>query len=141
MNWFKLVGATEDQVHEHWDEDESEMFTRVHFSAGKPPTSIFNKDRMVLYAVGSKVLIATQTVVASPGVHYTDGRRWPWEITVTTHDYCAPLSKAPKLREHVPEVAERYAKKFWEGSHWEIDDGEYEQLASAVAATGRPYQP
>lgn len=146
MNWFKLVGSTESPVGKNWAEEEPWIFTKVHFPRNKRPNKISNGELIVIYAVASKVLLATQTVVSTApaskerkGTPGTDEHRWPWEIWVHTHYYCSPLEDAPVLREVAPEFAERHAKKFREGSHWPIEDSEYAQLATAVQECGRPY--
>lgn len=46
---------------------------------------------------------------------------------------------APLLRDVALEVADKYAKRFRNGSHWKIADEEYETLAKAIEAAGAPY--
>jgi len=148
MIWFKLVGAIDDPVDENWAEVSQEIFTEIHFPRNKRPNKLSNGERVILYAVGTKVLIATQTVASTlpasrerQGLPGSPEYRWPWRIDVETHHFCSPLEDAPKLRSVSPEFAERYAGKFWEGSHWEIDEPEYAELAAAIEAAGRPYRP
>jgi hypothetical protein len=148
MKWFKLLGSTEDPVKEDWEHDEPWIFTKMHFARTKRPTRISNNEQIIAYAVVSMTLIATQTVVATKpaskerkGPAGSDEDRWPWEIDVTTQFYCSPLKTAPKLRDVAPEIAERYAKLFRDGSHWPLDDFEYDKLAAAIEAAGRPYPP
>jgi len=146
MIWFKLVGATDKPVPPNWAEERPDIFTEIHFPWNKPPTDVSNGERMIVYAVGSRVLIATQTVDGPPRIVPRRGPvgsneyRWPHSVTVKTHSYCSPLSSAPKLREVAPDFAERYATKFREGSHWRIEDDEYAELAAAIEAAGRPLQ-
>jgi hypothetical protein len=145
VNWFKLVGATEDPVGEDWERTDSDNFIEIRFPWNKPPTQVCLHDRVILYAVGAGVLMAAQRVVGEPGINPRRGPkgslddRWPHTIQVETGDYCSPLASAPKLREVAPDFAERYAKRFRNGSHWRIDDSEYEHLALAIKQTGRRY--
>lgn len=148
MIWFKLVGAVDDPVDENWAEVSKEIFTEIHFPRNKRPNKLSNGEGVILYAVGTKVLIATQTVASTlpasrerKGLPGSPEYRWPWQIDVETHHFCSPLKDAPKLREVAPEFARRYAGKFWEGSHWEIDEPEYKKLAAEIEAAGRPFQP
>ncbi|MEK6273166.1 MAG: hypothetical protein AABM42_11045 [Actinomycetota bacterium] len=67
-NWFKLVGSTEDPVPEDWEDDGPEMFTEVRFPWNKPPRDIWAPGRLILYAVGWRVLVATQTVNGPPEI-------------------------------------------------------------------------
>ena len=60
MNWFKLVGSTEDPVAEDWAHDDAQNFTEIRFPWNKPP-DLWSPGRIILYAVGSRALIATQT--------------------------------------------------------------------------------
>lgn len=148
MIWFKLLGAVDDPVRPYWDIETPEIFTKIHFPRNKRPSKMSNGERIIAYAVGSQVLIATQTVEST---HYLANERkgppgsaeyrWPWEIAVKTHYYCSPLEDAPELREVAPEFAERYTSKFRRASHWEIDEAEYKKLATAIEATGRRFQP
>jgi hypothetical protein len=101
MNWFKLVGAAGDPVDEDWAEVEAHNFTEIRFPWNKPPTQVCSPDRIVLYAVGSTALIATQTVDGPPSIRPRRGapgsrdNRWPHAIRVKTHFFCSPLSSAP----------------------------------------------
>jgi hypothetical protein len=146
VKWFKLVGATDDPVHEDWEHVEPGIFTRLHFALTKPPNRLSNGEPIIIYTVVSGALIATQTVDGpTPPTKRSDQadarvRRWPWEIVVETHHYCSPLKSAPKLREVAPDFAKKYAALFREGSHWQIDDDEYQRLAAAIEAAGRPYR-
>jgi hypothetical protein len=145
MNWFKLVGATGHQVAEDWEHDDAENFVSIRFPWSKPPSRICLHDRVVLYAVGDGVLMATQRVIGEPGIKPRRGPkgsqddRWPHTLDVETLFYCSPLSTAPKLRDVAPDVADKYEKKFWNGSHWRITDEEYEQLAHIVEEAGRSH--
>jgi len=146
MIWFKLVGATEEPVPPNWEIERRDIFTKLNFPRTKPPNKVSNGEPIIVYAVGSRVLIATQIVQRSSGRKRSGPPgsreyRWPWEIEVKTHHFCSPLKDAPKLREVAPDFAKRYAGKFWEGSHWEIDEPEYAELAAAIEAAGRPYRP
>jgi hypothetical protein len=146
MIWFKLVGATEEPVPPNWEIERPDIFSKLHFPRNKPPSKVSNGESIIVYAVGSQVLIATQTVQRSPGRRRSGppgsrAYRWPWEIDVKTHHFCSPLKDAPKLREVAPDFAKRYAGKFREGSHWEIDEPEYAELAGTIEAAGRPYLP
>lgn len=146
MIWFKMVGATEKPVPSDWERERRELLTEIYFPRNKPPSSISNGERIILYAVGSRVLIATQNAVKAlpkqrDGDPNSDEYRWPWGLVVRTHYYCSPIASAPKLREVAPDFDERYSKNFWEGSHWKIDEPEYEKLAAAIEAAGRPYEP
>lgn len=146
-NWFKLVGSTEDPVAEDWEHEGPEMFTEVRFPWNKGPKDIWAPGRLILYAVGSRVLVAVQTVDGPPQFNPRRGppgsttNRWPHTIRVRTHYYCSPLSSAPQLRDVSPEFADRYAKRFREGSHWKISDDEYEPLEAAIKKAGREYRP
>jgi hypothetical protein len=104
---------------------------------------VCSPDRIVLYTAGSTALIATQTGPPSirprRGAPGSRDNRWPHAIRVKTHFFCSPLSSAPLLRDVAPEVADKYAKRFRNGSHWKITDNEYEPLARAIEAAGRPY--
>jgi hypothetical protein len=146
MIWFKLVGATDKPVPPNWGDERSDLFTEVHFPWNKPPTDVSNGERIILYAVGSRVLIATQTVDGPPtiaprrGPVGSDEYRWPHSIAVKTHYYCSPIDSAPKLREVAPDFDERYKNNFREGSHWRITEAEYEKLAAEIEAAGRPFQ-
>lgn len=53
-----------------------------------------------------------------------------------THYFCSPVSTAPPLREAAPEIADKYAKLFRNGSDWQITDEEYERLAAAIESHG-----
>jgi hypothetical protein len=146
VNWFKLVGATESQVADDWDQKEPHNFTMVYFPWNKPPRHVCRSDRIVLYAVGAGALMATQIVDAPPRLKQRRGpirsseNRWPHSIEVRTLRYCSPLATAPKLREAALDFAKHYSKRFRNGSHWQITDEEYEQLAAAIDASGRVYR-
>jgi len=145
MNWFKLVGATGDPVDENWAEVEAHNFTEIRFPWNKPPTEVCSPDRFVLYAVGSTALIATQTVDGPPSIRPRRGAagsrddRWPHAVKVKTRFFCSQLSSAPLLRDVAPEIADKYAKRFRNGSHWKITDEEYETLAMAIEGSGCRY--
>jgi hypothetical protein len=143
--WFKLVGAIEKPVPPCWETERPDLFTEIYFPRKKPPTDVANGERIILYAVGDRVLIATQTVVSAlpkrRGKRGSDEFRWPWGLRVETHFFCSPLKSAPGLHEIAPEFDDRYAKRFRRASHWEIDEPEYDQLASAIEASGRRYSP
>jgi hypothetical protein len=146
MNWFKLVGATGDPAAEDWEHEEPDNFTEIRFPWNKPPTDVWSPGRIVLYAVERGVLMATQTIDGAPSINQRRGptgsltNRWPHTIKVKTHRYCSPLTSAPELRTVAPEFAEKYSKRFRQGSHWRITDDEYQQLAAAVERAGRPYR-
>jgi len=147
MIWFKLVGAVDRPVPPDWEHDRPELFTKIHFPRNKRPNKLSNGERIILYAVGTRVLIATQTVYDTysaskerKGPPGSPEDRWPWEIAVTTDYYCSPLDEAPKLREVSSNFADRYIGKFREGSHWRIDPDEYDTLAAAIEACGRQYR-
>src|ERR1700691_5153547 len=133
MNWFKLVGSTESPVDEDWERTEPGNFTEIHFPWNKPPTRISSHDRIILYAVGGR-LMATQTVDGPPRIMPRRGavgsqeNRWPHLVEVRTHYFCSPLRSAPELRRVAPDFAENHSKRFRDGSHWRITDAEYEQL-------------
>jgi hypothetical protein len=146
--WFKLIGSTEDPVKDDWEHEEPGIFTKMHFPRNKRPVKISNDELVIVYAVKSMRLIATQKVVDTKpaskerkGEAGTDEHRWPWEIIVGTDHYCSPLATAPELREVAPDFKANYASYFREGSHWEIADSEYDQLAAAITAAGRSYSP
>ena len=145
-SWFKLVGATEGfDVADYWAQDQPLYFTEISFPWNKSPADIWKPGRIILYAVGWGVLMAEQSVAGPPKVRPRRGpagspqNRWPHTLAVKTLYYCSPLSKAPKLREYAPEFAAKYAKRFWNGSHWEITEAEYRQLAAMIRSWGRPY--
>jgi hypothetical protein len=144
VNWFKLVGATDSPVDENWEHTEPGNFTVIHFPWNKPPTKVCSPDRIILYAVGGR-LMATQTVDGPPRIEPRRGpagspeNRWPHSIQVRTHRFCSPLSSAPELRKVAPDFAEHHSKRFRDGSHWQISDAEYEQLAATIDEVGRPY--
>jgi hypothetical protein len=100
---------------------------------------------MIVYAVGSRVLIANQTVDGPPRLMPRRGpagspqNRWPHSVSVKTDFYCSPLSGAPALREVAPDFARQYAGRFRDGSHWRIDAAEYELLAGAIKTSGQPF--
>jgi hypothetical protein len=145
MNWFKLVGSTEDRLAEDWAHEEAGNFTEVRFPWNKPP-NLWSPGRLILYAVGSTALVATQSVDGPPSIRPRRGPagsrdyRWPHAIKVKTHYYCSPLATAPLLRTVAPDFADKYAKRFRNGSHWQITDEEYEQLAAAIEEAGQRYQ-
>ena len=145
MNWFKLVGAIGDKVAEDWEHEEPENFVEIRFPWNKPPTQVCRHDRVILYAVEHGALMATQRVVGWPGIKPRRGpngsleNRWPHTIEVETLHFCSPISSAPKLREVAAGFADRYARRFWNGSHWRISDEDYETLAAAIEAAGHPY--
>jgi hypothetical protein len=145
MNWLKLVGATGDPIAEDWAHEEAHNFTEIRFPWNKPPSNVWSPGRFVLYAVGSTALIAVQSVDGPPQINPRRGpagsrdNRWPHAIKVQTHHFCSPVSSAPLLREVAPEVADKYAKLFRNGSHWQITDEEYEKLAAAIERNGRRY--
>jgi hypothetical protein len=147
MKWFKLVGATEEPIKEDWEHKEPQLFSKLQFPWNKRPRDFSNGEPIIVYAVGDRVLIATQTVEGPPKLAERRGsvgspeHRWPHSIPVVTHYYCSPLKSAPKLREVAPDFAKRYAGKFREGSHWRIDDAEYAELAAAIEEEGRPFRP
>jgi hypothetical protein len=144
MNLFKMIGATEDQVVEDWEHKESHIFMEIRFPWNKPPTEVWSPGRVIVYAVGSGALIATQIVDGPPSIKPRRGPagsrddRWPHEIKVKTLYYCSPLSTAPMLREVSPKFADKYRKRFRNGSHWQITDEEYQVLADAIEGAGRP---
>lgn len=146
MNWLKLVGATDNPISEDWEHEDPHNFTEIRFPWNKPPSKVWAPGRVILYAVGSTALIATQSIDGPPHMNPRRGpagsrdNRWPHAIRVKTHFYCSPLSSAPLLREVAPEIADRYAKLFRNGSHWPITDQEFEKLAAAVEANGRRFQ-
>jgi hypothetical protein len=143
MNWFKLVGATDSPVDDDWEHTEPWNFTQIHFPWNKPPTRISSPDRIILYAVGGR-LMATQTVDSPPRIEPRRGpagspeNRWPHSIKVRTHFFCTPLNEAPELRIVAADFAARYSSRFRDGSHWRISDVEYEQLAAIIDKAGRP---
>ena len=61
----KLVGAIDDPVDENWAEVNQGIFTEIHFPRNKRPNKLSNGERVILYAVGTKVLLATQTVAST----------------------------------------------------------------------------
>src|ERR1700691_1778578 len=144
MNWFKLVGATDSPVDDDWERNESGNFTAIHFPWNKPPTRISSSDRIILYAVGGK-LMATQTVDGPPRIEPRRGpagspeNRWPHSIKVRTHFFCSPLNEAPELPVVAAEFAARHSSRFRDGSHWRISDDEYELLPPIIGKAGRPY--
>ena len=146
MNLFKLVGATDKPLPEDWARDAPHNFEEIRFPWNKPPNNVWSPGRIVLYAVGSTALIATQSVDGPPHINPRRGptgsrdNRWPHSIKVRTHFFCSPLSSAPRLRDIAPEVADKYARLFRNGSHWQITDQEYEKLAGAIERAGRPYR-
>lgn len=145
MNWFKLIGSTDNQVAENWADEEAHNLTEIRFPWNKPP-DLWTPGRVILYAVGSTALIAAQSIDGPPskrsrrGPPGSDDDRWPHRIKVKTHYYCSPLSTAPRLRQVAPEFADKYAKLFRNGSHWKIENEEYERLADAIEAAGQPYR-
>lgn len=148
MIWFKLVGATDKLMPQNWVEDRAGLLTKIHFPRNKRPIKLSNGERVILYAVGHKALVATQTVKDTHGASKkrhgppgSDAYRWPWELDVTTHYYCSPIKDAPLLRDVAPGFVAHYAGKFWEGSHWDIEEPEYELLAAAIETAGRRYDP
>ena len=146
MNWLKLIGATDKPLPEDWEHDAAHNFTELRFPWNKPPSDIWAPGRIVLYAVGSTALIATQSVDGPPHINPRRGpagsrdNRWPHSIKVKTHSFCSPLSSAPLLREVAPEIADKYAKRFRNGSHWRITDEEYEKVAAAIERHGRRFR-
>ena len=144
--WFKLVGATDSRLAEFWAQDEPFNFTEVWFPWNKSPSDIWRPGRQILYAVGWGVLVAEQDVDGPPQIKPRRGppgsptNRWPHRLAVKTLYYCSPLTTAPELREYAPEFADRYAKRFWNGSHWRIDEDEYQLLSGIIRAHGQPYE-
>jgi hypothetical protein len=146
VNWFKLIGATDDPISENWADEEAHNLAEIRFPWNKPPNEVCSPDRIILYAVGSTALIATQCVDGPPHINPRRGppgsrdRRWPHAIKVKTRYFCSPLSSAPLLRDAASEIADKYAKRFRNGSHWKITDDEYEKLAAAIEGAGRQYR-
>lgn len=146
MNWLKLVGASGDPLAENWASSEARNLVEIRFPWNKPPSQVCSPDRIILYAVGSTALVATQTVDGPPSIRPRRGPagsrddRWPHAIKVKTHYFCSPISSAPRLREVAPEIAEKYSKRFRNGSHWKLTDGEYKRLAAAIESAGRKYR-
>ena len=145
MIWFKLVGTSENPVPPDWAVERSDLFREIRFPWNKPPRDLSNGEPIIVYAVGSRVLIASQTVDGPPRLLPRRGpigspqNRWPHSVSVETEFYCSPLSRAPVLREVAPNFARRYASRFRDGSHWRIEADEYELLAAAIKIKRRPY--
>jgi hypothetical protein len=143
--WLKLVGATENQVADYWPQDQPFNFTEIWFPWNKPPSDIWQPGRIILYAVGWGALMAEQAVAGPPKIMPRRGpagspqNRWPHRLAVKTLFYCSPLSQAPLLRDLAPEIADRYSKRFWNGSHWRISDDEYGQLSAIIRDHGDSY--
>jgi hypothetical protein len=142
MSWFKLVGSTENPLPDNWVADLPELLTEMRFPWNKPPSDIWAPGNLILYAVGAGTLIGIQQVDGPPQLRPRRGppgsieNRWPHKLAVKTDVVCSPVSAAPKLREVAPEIAARYGKRFWNGSHWKLDDSEYERLAEIIRSAG-----
>ncbi len=142
MSWFKLVGSTENPVPNYWDSDRPDLLTEIRFPWNKPPDNIWAPGNLILYPVGAGALIAVQQVNGPPqlrprrGAPGTPDNRWPHKVAVLTKCFCSPVSDAPKLREAAPEFAEKYKGRFWNGSHWSIEDSEYKLLAGIIESAG-----
>lgn len=145
MIWFKLVGTSEEPVPPDWAVERPDLFREIRFPWNKPPRDLSNGEPIIVYAVGSRVLIANQTVDGPPRLMPRRGpigspeNRWPHSVSVKTDFFCSPLSSAPVLREVAPDFARRYASRFRDGSHWRIEVEEYELLAAAIKTSSHPY--
>jgi hypothetical protein len=145
MVWFKLVGTSKEPVPPKWAVERPDLFCEIRFPWNKPPRDLSNGEQIIVYAVGTRVLIASQTIDGPPRLRPRRGpigspqNRWPHSISVKTEFYCSPLSSAPVLREVAPDFTHRYASRFRDGSHWRIEHDEYALLAAAIEASGRSY--
>lgn len=142
MAWLKLVGSTESPVQGYWNLDRPELLSEIRFPWNKPPGDIWAPGHLILYAVGAGTLIAIQAINGPPqllprrGAPGTPENRWPHKVAVRTEWLCSPVEAAPVLRDQAPDFAAKYERRFWNGSHWKIDDEEFETLAAIIRTTG-----
>ena len=66
---------------------------------------------------------------ASPSVGHT---KWTWRLSPGSLD----LRVAPTPESVVPGFMEKYRRNFWNGSHWQITDGEFAALQAAIISAG-----
>jgi hypothetical protein len=55
---------------------------------------------------------------------------------VKTEVVCSPVDEAPRLRDVAPDIADRYRKRFRNGSHWKLGDDEVDRLRAIVQTAG-----
>jgi hypothetical protein len=104
MIWFKLTRSTDNQCQS--TRPRSDGASSLHPLPRKQTANqTSDRERVILYAVGHKVLITTQTIEDTYGASNkrhgpagSDADRWPWELEVATHHYCSPVEDAPVLR-------------------------------------------
>lgn len=140
--WFKLVGVTGGPVPDRWLEEEASLRDLMRFPKHRQPTNISNYEGLIAYAVGKRRLFAGQRRAGAIRINQPTGPkdsvtyRWPHEMEVETFAWVGDLRNAPDLGAAFPEFMEKYRKNFWNGSHWQITDDEFEALQTAILAAG-----
>src|SRR5688572_18086860 len=115
----------------------------MRFPKHRPPRDISDHERLIGYAVEKGKVFLVQTRAGGIRIQPPYGPkgsvtyRWPNEMDVETHAWVPNLKNAPELKAVLPDFMDKYRKKFWRGSHWLIDDAEYDALEAAVIAAGK----
>jgi hypothetical protein len=140
--WFKLVGVTGGRVPANWIDDEPSLRELMRFPKHRQPTNMSNYEGLIAYWVGEQKVFAAQRRAGSIRINDPSGpkgsvtHRWPHEMEVETFAWVAELRDAPLVSDVLPEFMEKYRKNFWNGSHWQITDDEFEALQAAIISAG-----
>lgn len=142
--WFKLVGVSGPggQVPDDWMVDERSLFDLMRFPKHRQPTNISNYEGLIAYAVGKQKVFAAQRRAGGIRINAPSGPegsvtwRWPHEADVETFAWVADLGDAPLLGDVLPDFTTKYKKSFWNGSHWQITDEEWDALQAAILDVG-----
>ena len=140
--WFKLVGVTGGPVPDPWTVEEPGLFDLMRFPKHRKPTNISNYNGLIAYAVEKRKVFAAQRregdirIKAPYGPKGSVTDRWPNEMDVETFSWVADLRDAPDLSTVLPDFTTNYRKYFWNGSHWEITEDEFQALQAAIIEHG-----
>lgn len=142
--WFKLVGVSGPggQVPDLWTVAEASLRDLMRFPKHRQPTNISNYEGLIAYAVGKQKVFAAQrrqgaiqiNTPSGPKGSVTD--RWPHVMEVETFAWVPDLRDAPTPDDVLPGFMEKYRKNFWNGSHWQIADDEWDTLQAAILDVG-----
>lgn len=143
--WFKLVGVTgvpNGQVPDLWTEEEASLRELMRFPKHRKPENISNYEGLIAYAVGKQKVFAAQRRQGAIQINPSTGPkgsvtdRWPHLMEVETFAWVSDLRDAPAIGDVLPDFTHKYRKNFWNGSHWQITDDDFEALQAAILAAG-----